>query len=176
MNLEQELADCRSSPSEQKKQTLFEKIYGQYYKLVWFCAFRFLGNREDTEEISDDVFVGFYFRMDKTEIGNIKYYLTRSARNLSLNRLRTRRPTEELNENTGGEYFFSAGSGLLEEVERLTTKEQIELLHRHVLEGYSLSEIAQQRGESLNTVKSRYRRLITELRSVLGDFYDESFG
>ncbi len=83
MTLEQELALSLSPFDEQAKQNVFHKIYDKYFKLVWFCAYRFLGNKEDTDEISDDVFVKFYFGADKAEIQNIKFYLTRSARNRS---------------------------------------------------------------------------------------------
>ncbi len=162
-----------SSISEERKTEIFRKIYDKYFKLVWFCAFRFLGNKEDTDEVSDDVFVNFYRKLGKTEINNVKYYLTRSARNLSLNKLRDRKPTEELNENTVGEYLFCEGSDLLEKIASVTSKEEFDLLCRHVLEGYSLIEIAESLGESVNTVKSRYRRLIKRLKSELEDFCDE---
>ena len=155
---------------EQAKQTVFRKIYDKYFKLVWFCVYRFLGNKEDTDEISDDVFVKFYFGADKTEIQNIKFYLTRSARNLSLNRLRSKKPTETLDERTVGQYTLSEDSDLLEKIARLVTKDEFELLSRHVLEGYSLAEIAQSVGESANTVKSKYRRLCKKLKSQLEGF------
>ncbi len=170
MTLEQELALSLSPFDEQAKQNVFHKIYDKYFKLVWFCAYRFLGNKEDTDEISDDVFVKFYFGADKAEIQNIKFYLTRSARNLSLNRLRSKKPTEELDERTVGQYTFSEGSDLLEKVARLVTKEEFELLCRHVLEGYSLVEIAADTGEGTNTVKSKYRRLCKKLKSKLEGF------
>lgn len=173
MTLEQELASFPSQTDEAKKQTLFHKIYDKYFKLVWFCVFRFVGKKEDADEISDDVFVKFYFRAGKTKIDNIKYYLTRSARNLSLNYLRSKKPTEQLDERTAGTYFFSEGSDLLEKVKKLTTREEFELLARHVIEGYSLAEIATGYGESVNTVKSKYRRLIKRLKQQLEDFEDE---
>ncbi len=58
----------------------------------------------------------------------------------------------------------------MEKVARLVSKEEFELLCRHVLEGYSLAEIAQSVGESANTVKSKYRRLCKKLKSKLEDF------
>ncbi len=173
MTLEQELADSLSPLDEQAKKTVFHKIYDKYFKLVWFCAYRFLGNKEDTDEIADDVFVKLYLRTDASDIQNIKYYLTRSARNLSLNRLRAKRPTEVLDERTVGQYTFSEGSDLLERVKNLVTKEEFELLSRHVLEGYSLVEIAKSTGESANTVKSKYRRLCKKLKSELEDLDHE---
>ncbi len=158
---------------EEARARIFREIYDKYFKLVWFCAFRFLGNKEDTDEVSDDVFVNFYRRAERTEISNVKYYLTRSARNLSLNRLRDRKNTEELDENRAGEYFFCEGSDLLEKIAAVTSKEEFDLLCRHVLEGYTLSEIAVKLGESVNTVKSKYRRLVKRLKSELEDFCDE---
>lgn len=158
---------------EERRMQIFREIYDKYFKLVWFCAFRFLGNKEDTDEVSDDVFVNFYRRAEKTEISNVKYYLTRSARNLSLNKLRDRKETEELDENRAGEYCFYEGSDLLEKLAVVTSKEEFDLLCRHVLEGYTLAEIAETSGESVNTVKSKYRRLVKRLKSELEDFCDE---
>ncbi len=172
MSLEQELASSLPLGEEAKKQ-IFHKIYQQFYKLVWFCAYRFLGNKDDTDEVSDDVFVKFYLRVGKVEIQNIKYYLTRSAKNLSLNKIRDKKPTEQLDEKTVGEYFFEGDNDLLKQVEQLTTAQEFDLICRHVLEGYSLVEIASQLGESANTVKSKYRRVIKKLQSKLGGTYDE---
>lgn len=172
MTLEQELT-AFSAADEEKKQAVFKKIYDKYFKLVWFCAYRFLGNKEDTDEIADDVFVKFYFRANKCEISNIKYYLARAARNLSLNRLRSRKPTETLDERTVGQYCFCESSDVLERVAALTTKSEFELLARHVFEGYSLTEIARSTGESVNTVKSKYRRLCKKLKSELEEVEDE---
>ena len=160
--------------NEQQKQTIFDKIYNKFYKLVWFCAYRFLGNKEDTDEVSDDVFVKFYFRLGKTEIQNAKYYLTRAARNLSVNKLRVKEQTEELDEKTAvGEYFYFEDNDVLEKIKKLASKDEIEMLIRHIIEGYSLTELADIKSESINTVKSKYRRLIEKLKSNLGEFYDE---
>ncbi len=173
MSVKEELTVCALPSDRNKKLEIFRKIYDKYFKLVWFYAFRFLGNKEDTDEVSDDVFVNFYRRAEKTEISNVKYYLTRSARNLSLNKLRDKKQTEELNENTAGEYCFHEGSDLMEKIASVTDKEEFDLLCRHVLEGYTLTEIAETLGESVNTVKSKYRRLIIRLKSQLEGFYDE---
>lgn len=173
MSMQESVAERIPLLSGERKIESFREIYNKYFKLVWFCVFRFLGNKEDADEVSDDVFVKFYERAEKTEIINVKYYLTRSARNLSFNKLRSRKHTEELNENTAGQYVFCEGSGLLEKIASAANKEEIDLLCRHVLEGYTLAEIAERLGEPVNTVKSKYRRLIKRLKSELGDFCDE---
>ena len=167
MSFEQELV---SALSETQKRDLFHRIYEQYYKLVWFCVYRFLGNKPDTDEVADDVFVKFFFRMGKTAIDNVKFYLTRSARNLSFNKIRAKKPTVELNESTAGEYTFSCDNGLLDKIQKLTTAEEFNLLCAHVLEGYTLNEIAEKTGKSANTVKSQYLRLTKRLKKSLIDF------
>ncbi len=170
---EERLADYRRTGDDAVRQELFKSVYDAYFKLVWFCAYSLLGNKEDTDEISDDVFIAFYNRMDKTEIANVKYYLTRSARNLSLNRLRDRKTVEELNENLAYEHTYCEGSGAMEAIRAKTTKEEFSLLCLHILEGYSLVEIAEKRHTSVNTLKSQYRRLVGRLKKELGGFNDE---
>ncbi len=173
MTLEATVENFTKNGTQEAKLSLFREIYDTYFKLVWFCAYRYLGDKSDTDEISDDVFVNFYNRLGTTDIKNIKYYLTRSARNLALNRLRDRKPTEELDENICGTYCFDEGSEIIAEIKKLTSAEEFELLSKHILEGYSLAEIAEKEGSSVNTVKSKYRRLVKKLKSQLGGFYDE---
>ncbi len=167
MSFEQELV---SVSDETQKRDLFHRIYEQYYKLVWFCVYRFLGNKPDTDEVADDVFVKFFFRMGKSAIDNVKFYLTRSARNLSFNKIRAKKPTVELSESIAGEYNFACDNGLLAEIKKLTTPTEFDLLCSHVLEGYTLVEIAEKTGSSANAVKSRYLRLVKHLKKSLSDF------
>jgi DNA-directed RNA polymerase specialized sigma24 family protein len=84
--------------SQKNIDIVFKEIYDKFYKLVAFCIARYVKSKQDVEDLSDDVFVNFYKHINSIEISNIKYYLTTSAKNTSLNFLRSFHETDELNE------------------------------------------------------------------------------
>ena len=61
-----------------------EKKYGSYIKGI---AYRFLGSREDSEEIAGDTYLAAWNSIPPQKPNSLKYYLAKIARNLSMNRL-----------------------------------------------------------------------------------------
>ena len=89
MSYEVELISALKSNDINKVQESFKNIYEAYYKLVYFCVGNFLKNKEDIEDVTQEVFINFFNNLENINVsGSIKYYLTRSARNLSINYLK----------------------------------------------------------------------------------------
>ena len=89
MSYEVELISALKSNDINKLQESFKNIYEAYYKLVYFCVGNFLKSKEDIEDVTQEVFINFFNNLENINVsGSIKYYLTRSARNLSINYLK----------------------------------------------------------------------------------------
>ena len=84
MSLERKLVDALRSKDKVKIESVFKSIYEEYYKLIYFCVGNYLKNKEDIEDITSEVFYNFFNHLENIKSnGNIKYYLTTTAKNLS---------------------------------------------------------------------------------------------
>ena len=71
------------------KYDAFEKIFNTYYNGLLLNALKILNNRDDAEEIVQDVFVKLWSHFDKTKYkGNLKGYLYAAVKNSCLNYLK----------------------------------------------------------------------------------------
>lgn len=64
-----------------------QEIYLRYWKQLYLFALRILRDRDEAEDIVQDVFLCFCRMEDYTAINNLKSYLFRATRNLVLNRI-----------------------------------------------------------------------------------------
>ena len=168
MSYEFELINALKSKDQNKIRLVFKDIYEEYYKLVYFCVANFVSNKEDAEDITSEVFINFFNHLDNIKLeGNIKYYLTRSARNLSINFLKKNSKQIEIKEiekTLGYEIHYTDLISIVKE--NLSDLER-ECVISHILEGYSLKEIAKEKRININTIKSVYRRALFKLKSLL---------
>jgi RNA polymerase sigma-70 factor (ECF subfamily) len=154
--------------------------YALYGKRVFSLIYRIVDNREAAEEILQDTFLRLWDRFERYDAdkGALLSWLFRVARNCALDFLRkeSRRGSsdvvfieedalDELRENVlSVETAYTVRNALsaLPSLQR----QAIELAY---FEGLTQSELAEQTGESLGTVKSRIRLGLKKLRDILGD-------
>ena len=74
-----------------------EKKYGKY---CYSIAYGILGNHEDSEECVNDAFVRLWDSIIKQKPKNLRMYLAKITRNLTINRYR------ELTREAGGYVFY----------------------------------------------------------------------
>jgi RNA polymerase sigma-70 factor, ECF subfamily len=158
-------------------------LYDRYGGLVYTVAFRILNQADEAEDLAQDVFLTFWKqeRFDPSRAA-LSTYLGVMTRSRALNKLQSRssrqRMSDRLQQNTPVE--FSAPTPL----EQASSAEQQETVRqaltqlsdnqRKVLElnyykGLSQSEVAQQLGLPLGTVKTHARQGLLKLRQILGD-------
>lgn len=152
----------------------FAALYARYEKPLFGFVLGFVKNREDAEEIFHDAFHALIRAArtgDKTpeQVGS---WLFTVARNLSLNRLRARRPVQAL-ENTFAVVASESGaeSRLVEQgrAEALATAvdklpPQLGAVYRLRAGGASYEEMAKNLDVPLGTVKSRVNALVRKLK------------
>ena len=168
MSYEVAVINALKSKDKNKIEQTFKDIYEAYYKLVYFCVGNFLKNKEDIEDVTSEVFINFFNHLDNINIGgSIKYYLTKSAKNLSLNFLKKNSKTSEVVDVENYAKYEMPSNDLLYFVNLNLDELEKEIVVSHVLGGDSLRLIAKEKGMNINTIKSKYRREIFKLKYLL---------
>jgi RNA polymerase sigma factor (sigma-70 family) len=148
------------------------RLYKQYSKAMYNLAYRILNNREDAEDVLQEVFVECFsnintFRFESTFGAWLKKILV----NRCINHLRKKKIELVLTENLPviaeeeAEVAYDT-SKIIKAIELLPDGYRI-ILTLYLLEGYDHSEISQILNISESTSKSQYSRAKGKLRSIL---------
>jgi RNA polymerase sigma-70 factor, ECF subfamily len=160
-------------------------LFQRYARLVWTLTRRILQNDEETDDLTQDVFLLVRKRataFDSTK-GTVRSLLVQMCYQRALSRRRdlTRRNFYSSNDITDkAEAFLSAaapsydeslearfGKARLQKAFDDLTAEQRETLHGCFVEGYTLEEIAARTGQSYGNVRHHYYRGLDKLRQHL---------
>ena len=157
-----------------------EDLYRRYAPPVFTLALQMLKSREEAEEVLQDTFLKLYRKAPRYEAerASVKTFIYAIARNQALSRLRTRKRTP-----TTTSYDVSGMSSMLaapEQADPLTnmvirnalaklTAQERTLLEASFYEGVSHEQLAARHGLPLGTLKSKLRRALHKLHTLLGD-------
>jgi RNA polymerase sigma factor (sigma-70 family) len=162
------IEECRKGSS--KAQYM---LYNQYSKAMYNLAYRILNNREDAEDILQEVFVDCFrnissFRFESTFGAWLKKILV----NRCINHIKKKRIDLTLCETLPvivyeeeEEVVYDTGK-IFKGIEKLPDGYRI-ILTLYLLEGYDHSEISQILGISESTSKSQFSRAKEKLRNIL---------
>jgi RNA polymerase sigma-70 factor (ECF subfamily) len=161
-----------------RDESALAEVYDRYASLVYAVALRVLRDTGEAEEILQDIFHQLWIvalRFDPAR-GSLPGWLTVSARNRSIDRLRRRQPETEPG---AGPEEIQLPFDLEEHVARCRAGERVRaamyrlpdgqraLVEQAFFEGLTHTELARKTGEPLGTVKSRLRAAIAALRRDL---------
>ena len=165
-----------------------EELYRRYAPQVNGLLLRMLGSREEAEEILQDTFVQVYreARRYSPERGAVSTFIFTLGRNLALSRLRMRRARPQKDEERDL-HDPEQEIGLWSEDDPTTRilvhralecldKDDRMLLEESFFWGYSHTELAQRHHMPLGTIKTKVRRALLRLRTVLNDPNEVSEG
>lgn len=161
-------------------------LIDRHLKAVFNFARRLSGNGEDAEDIAQETFLKVWRNLKKYRLGeNFKAWLFTITRNTAIDLMRKRKSlafsvfendegenalTESLTdiEPLPDEIFAKAEEkGLLENALIGLSPASRETLLLYYGENLTFDEIGKILGKSINTVKSRHRRALIELRKLL---------
>ncbi len=161
----------------------FEELFVRYRSRIYGVVFRLVGDREEAEELTQEVFLKLYgHRFKSSEDHNLLAWLYRVATNLSFNALRTRRRQLERLEKVAGDraeegFLIDPQEEAIRGEEREVVQEVVETLpdnQRACLMlrqmGLSYAEIAQAVGVSpgsVGTLLARAERAFKERYLIL---------
>jgi len=151
------------------------RIYEKYRAGLWRVGGALLSDPEAVEDVVHDAFVAFASQAGHFELkGSLKGYLaicvanrarnvSRQQRSIDLGRLQQPGLEPDSSQAASDTELCQMVRAALAEL----APDQRQAIVLHVLGSLRFREIARQTGESVNTVKSRYRYGIAKLRSRL---------
>ena len=160
----------------------FDSLHVRFSNLVFATVMQVLNNRQDAEDVMQEVFALLWKKADMyvEERGKPSTWLATLARNRAIDRFRSRDRRNRL--NLGFEQETEIGweapsPSCAAEINELSSQARSAVLHLapdqrlaiHLafLEGLSQTEIAERTGTPLGTVKARIRRGLAKLRGLL---------
>lgn len=163
----------REAQAESRADRIAAEALDTYGNAILRCAYSYLHNMADAEEILQDTLLKLLTAAPDFESeAHKKAWLLRVAANLSKNRIEYNalRDCDELDDSLIAEGREDL-SFVWEAVKALPTQYR-EVIHLHYYEGYSTEEIAKILGRNPSTVRSDLRRGREKLKSLLKEAYD----
>ncbi len=161
-----------------------ERLYDSYGGMMYGLAFHILGNRQEAEDVVQDVFLQLWHRCSyDPERGSLRSFLMLILRSRALDRLRSH--NSRLNMAKRSKYLtFPEAEGqspldvatsdemsqLVREALAALPEKQRRALELSYFGGMTQQEIAHSLQVPLGTVKSYFRLSFTKLRHSLRDF------
>jgi len=166
----------------------FQELMRRYQRLVWRVCYRFMGNGDDAEDLTQEVFFKVYRNLASFEgRSTFKTWLYRIAINTAQNELRARarRPQESETELETAAEFIPMPETVEETVlekgksERLAAAfaslrpEDVQILHYKDVEQKQYDEIAALLGIGLSATKMRVQRARLSLQAIYQQLSEE---
>ncbi len=157
-------------------QEAMSALFDRYGTMVYSVALRVLKDAGEAEDVMQEIFVQVWknpgaFVSGKGSLGG---WLVVVARNRSIDVIRRRRPTEQVelfalpsSTNLAREAERNSLLGKIRGVMVSLPEEQRNSVELAFFEGLSHSEIAEKTGDPLGTVKTRIRLALTTIRKAL---------
>ena len=158
---------------EARNTQALQQLYLLFGKQVFSVAYAVVQHRETAEEVTQDVFLKVWNKVEQYERGtNFKAWLLRITRNLAIDRLR--RDKTDLNttkiwiieEIIGSSNFPSEDERWVKQALSSLSDEQRHAIELAFLYGMTHEQIASRLNAPLGTVKSRIRHGLMKLREA----------
>lgn len=146
-------------------------VIDEYYKMIYHISLEYLRNKEDAEDIVQEVLLRYvtYINEEKkfTSKEHEKYWIVRVTINLCCNELKTsRRKTNTQLDKGSAKSYIMPDNALFDEIQKLSDNYK-NVFILHYLEDFKISEISSILNISENNVKTRLKRAREKLKNGL---------
>ena len=149
----------RCSTNKEVVEESFNVIYNEFSYLIYYLSLKIVKDESMASEITNETFMMFFINKDRIDINkNLKYYLTSTAKNLSINYLNKINKLEPLNDN------ISTIDMKVDHFNDFLDEQEIDLIVLHLLYDFTFKEIAKEKNVSINVITSKYNRAIKKVR------------
>ena len=170
-------------------KTALKKLYNRFNKILFGMIVKILRNREEAEDLLQEVFVKIWNRADQFDVsrGSAYSFIATMARNLAIDRTRSRAFKNRRKDDhviNDDDYSFNLRTDNPNPEEKIEISERAiqvrkalgmlnekerQVLYISYFHGLSQSEIAEKIDTPLGTVKYRMRQGMIKLRDILSD-------
>lgn len=156
--------------------TSYNRLFVRYYSRLCCYVYRLLGEKEDAEDVVQELFLTLWNNRKKIAIvENVSGYLYKMAKNLALNHIRTQTNYKTVLENREEQLPYYEENPLETEEFRMALYDCInllpgrckEVLLLHRVKGLKQKEIADQLSISVKTIKNQIWASLQRLRKCL---------
>lgn len=173
------------------EEAAFDEIVARYQGRVYAVAYRVTGNREDALDVSQEVFIKVYRKIDTWKpTGGFLPWILRMTTNHGIDHLRRKKrcPEQPLDEafvpnsegasvepvsmKTDREVFAHEIEGRIQRALPVLSRAQREVFLLRHYEGLQLAEIAASMGCTVGSVKVHLFRALKKLQVELKDLYE----
>ena len=159
---------------KEKNQSSYNQLYEKYYKLVYGIAFSVMKSKEDSEDITNEVFTKIY-RLDKEKLpvsneaswlftvtrNECFSYLRKSRQNISIDEIyEVPSKSQEIEEIIDSEYYNKLISGLSEQEKTIISLK--------ILSNFTFSKISQVMNIPIGTIQWKYYKAVNSLKVSIG--------
>ena len=153
-----------------------EEIVDQFSKKLLRYADSILCNRQDAEDIVQEVFMTAYQNRERFDGRHLSAWLYKMTYNSSIDKIRKRRilpfaevPGQRVNPKEEKDFDLSDAS--LTAFSRLKPQERA-LLHGRIIDDYDYDELSKQMGLSAATLRKRYERAKQKFATILKEVHE----
>lgn len=160
-----------------------EILIKKYLKPIYNFVYHYLNNPFDSEDVTQEVFLKVWRNLKKFDLDKcFKAWLFTIAKNTCFDFFKKKRSIPlSFFENKDDLFIdlFSSSNEMINRLEaqekiwpalkKLTVKDRF-ILKQYYKKGFNFREISEELGQSINTIKSRYRRTLAFLRKIVGEF------
>lgn len=156
--------------------TSYNKLFVRYYSRLCYYVYRMLMDKEDAEDVVQELFLTLWNNRKKIEISeNVSGYLYRMAKNMALNHIRSETNYRSVLENREEPLSYYEENQLESEEFRIALNDCInrlpdrckEVLLLHRVKGLKQKEIADQLSISVKTIKNQIHSSLQRLKKCL---------
>ncbi len=156
--------------------TSYNRLFVRYYSRLCCYVYRLLGEKEDAEDVVQELFLTLWNNRKKIAIvENVSGYLYKMARNLALNHIRTQTNYKTILDNQEEQLPYYEENSLETEEFRMALYDCInllpgrckEVLLLHRVKGLKQKEIADQLSISVKTIKNQIWASLQRLKKCL---------
>lgn len=175
-----ELKEALLSNNEIIIEEVFERIYIDYYKLIYFIIIKIVRDTESCKEIVNDVFLKAFNHIDKLDLNSssssIKSWLVRIGKNEAINFYNKQKKDQTiLDEEYVSKTISSSNDNfirLIDEFKTYLTEEELEILIYRIYYDMKLKDIAEILNSTTSIVYTKYQKALKILKENYkrGDF------
>ncbi len=155
----------------------FELLFKEHYTFLCLVAFSIIRDKDASKDVVQDFYISYWRNQDKILlVTSFKSYASKAVKNLSLQFVkkkekenRTFLDLQTSHIELGDENYNSVNAQKLEKLLNKLPEKRKQIFVSFVIEGQSYSEIAENNGISINTVKTQMKRAYKFLRSEASD-------